>query len=793
MSDIYVDPVNGNDGNTGKTRALAVKTLVKGASKLAADDRLVAMAGTHPPQAKGGLGVSLRSDVTVYFEPGAIFDQDFQYPYHFLNGNGGSDNVVFDGLVLRKSGAAITWNGQNIEIKNCDIRETNSHCISINYPNDNIWIHHNYMENAQQSANYRSCISVFGSKNKGIAGMNTGDTAPNWSGTWGVVVTDNAIVNTGYVGSSNGDGNGIIIDCQYDITGIQAFHDPTASGEKFTNYDKRTLVSRNIVVGSAGCGIKVMMSRHNHVHRNTSHANKRNTWTRGTGDKLTDNWVGEFACYHIGKCFFTENIGYSVNESGGVFVMAKGGDLEGKDKSFTDDNVYNRNLLWNDVAASRNRNNGSPGGIFYTSGKNPTPSAPTKAASSPGQDGYFVAQPQFEEPLLQSNGKAVSAGALLGVAAVNEFRRRYALKAGSPGITAAADGGPLGAVRGSTPSTDIVVVTPPKLTIAVAESGKPFSLVPAVFNKTPDTTSLQCALFYDNRWNSVTVTLSGTNPVTGTLPSVDSKMKFSVNQLYTGTGVSDGKTRSDEILISPASATPNTPPECTVPPALSGAAVVGQALSGSEGTWTGNPVPTRTRQWTLDNVDVPGATGSSYTPVAGDVGKVARLKVKGVNSEAPAGVWATSAPSAAIIASPPTDDLAGLTRRVGSLEATQETVVTNVAANAARAEEINGRIDTISAELVARIEALEVTDSGIPERVDGLEAMMLEFQVGMADFGETLQAFSEQIGDDDATIELLLVRMTTSETSLVALTTHVNDLVAVGRLRARNGGIIVPE
>lgn len=68
-------------------------------------------------------------------------------------------------------------------------------------------------------------------------------------------------------------------------------------------------------------------------------------------------------------------------------------------------------------------------------------------------------------------------------------------------------------------------------------------------------------------------------------------------------------------------------------PAISGSAVVGQLLNYTPPTAMGNPFPTLTQQWTLDNVAIAGATGLSYTPVASNVGKQLRVVVTAINSE----------------------------------------------------------------------------------------------------------------------------------------------------------------
>jgi len=85
----------------------------------------------------------------------------------------------------------------------------------------------------------------------------------------------------------------------------------------------------------------------------------------------------------------------------------------------------------------------------------------------------------------------------------------------------------------------------------------------------------------------------------------------------------------------------------TVRPTITGTAQVGQTLTSTTGTWkgTGNSYG---RRWTADNVTIPGATGVTYVPVVGDVGKVIRVVVSATNASGTAD--STSNPTAAVIA-----------------------------------------------------------------------------------------------------------------------------------------------
>lgn len=62
-------------------------------------------------------------------------------------------------------------------------------------------------------------------------------------------------------------------------------------------------------------------------------------------------------------------------------------------------------------------------------------------------------------------------------------------------------------------------------------------------------------------------------------------------------------------------------PSPTVIPAITGTIQVGHVATLSNGTWTGSPT-SYAYQWLINDVVVPGATSSTYTPVSGDAGKM---------------------------------------------------------------------------------------------------------------------------------------------------------------------------
>ncbi|MCE1180399.1 MAG: carboxypeptidase-like regulatory domain-containing protein [Micrococcales bacterium] len=100
-------------------------------------------------------------------------------------------------------------------------------------------------------------------------------------------------------------------------------------------------------------------------------------------------------------------------------------------------------------------------------------------------------------------------------------------------------------------------------------------------------------------------------------------------------------------------------------PTVSGTPMVGSTLTGSAGAWSPTP-DTLAYQWVVGGVAVPGATGTTYVPVAADQGKTVGLRVTAVK----AGYRVTSAVSASVgpvigLLTAPTPTVSG-TAKVGS-------------------------------------------------------------------------------------------------------------------------------
>lgn len=101
-----------------------------------------------------------------------------------------------------------------------------------------------------------------------------------------------------------------------------------------------------------------------------------------------------------------------------------------------------------------------------------------------------------------------------------------------------------------------------------------------------------------------------------------------------------------EIVVNPGAG--GNPPVNTVVPTITGTAEVGETLTASNGTFTGDATITYTHQWFAGGVAIVGATGSTFDLTAAEVGKIITVRVTGTNTSGNASAF--SAPTAAVIA-----------------------------------------------------------------------------------------------------------------------------------------------
>jgi hypothetical protein len=89
-----------------------------------------------------------------------------------------------------------------------------------------------------------------------------------------------------------------------------------------------------------------------------------------------------------------------------------------------------------------------------------------------------------------------------------------------------------------------------------------------------------------------------------------------------------GTVGAESAAVGPITA----PPANTAAPAVTGTTVTGSTLTTTNGTWTGSPTPTYTRQWLRDGNNIGAATGLTYVLVALDEGTMISCRVTGTNS-----------------------------------------------------------------------------------------------------------------------------------------------------------------
>lgn len=85
-----------------------------------------------------------------------------------------------------------------------------------------------------------------------------------------------------------------------------------------------------------------------------------------------------------------------------------------------------------------------------------------------------------------------------------------------------------------------------------------------------------------------------------------------------------------EVVVNPLSG--GTAPTLTVNPAITGTAEVGESLTVSNGTFTGDAVITYAYQWFAGGVAIPGATANSFTLTSAQLGKVITARVTATNA-----------------------------------------------------------------------------------------------------------------------------------------------------------------
>lgn len=102
--------------------------------------------------------------------------------------------------------------------------------------------------------------------------------------------------------------------------------------------------------------------------------------------------------------------------------------------------------------------------------------------------------------------------------------------------------------------------------------------------------------------------------------------------------------QQEEMVVNPGAG--GNPPVNTVAPAITGTAEVGEVLTLSNGTFTGDATITYHYQWFAGGVAIPGATANTFTLTSAQLGKIITGRVHASNASGNA--QAFSAPTSAV-------------------------------------------------------------------------------------------------------------------------------------------------
>ncbi|MEA2150133.1 MAG: large repetitive protein [Solirubrobacteraceae bacterium] len=228
--------------------------------------------------------------------------------------------------------------------------------------------------------------------------------------------------------------------------------------------------------------------------------------------------------------------------------------------------------------------------------------------------------------------------------------------------------------------TAVVDAAPPVSAVAPAMTG-PARSGQTLISSTTGTWTGTTPMTYARQWTRCDAGGGSCVPIAGAVGSTylvtDADIGATIRVALTATNISASATAS-----SAASATvgPKVPPLKTVDPAISGAAIDGQILTATDGSWSGTPTITTTRRWQrcaalgLGCADL-AATSTTLTLTSADVGSTLRTVVTATNPDGT--TQATSAVTLVVAAAIPSTTVApavsGTAREGQVLSATQGT------------------------------------------------------------------------------------------------------------------------
>ena len=163
---------------------------------------------------------------------------------------------------------------------------------------------------------------------------------------------------------------------------------------------------------------------------------------------------------------------------------------------------------------------------------------------------------------------------------------------------------------------------------------------------------------FSYQWLADGTALSGATGSTYTPVAGDVGKAISVRVSFTDDG-GNAESLTSAATTAVAAADPPSNSPATGAPTITGTAKVGETLTADTSGISdadGLTGPGFAYQWLADGADISGATGSTYTPVAGDVGRAITVRVSFTDDAGNAEVLTSAATTAVVAADPPDDE-----------------------------------------------------------------------------------------------------------------------------------------
>ncbi len=236
-----------------------------------------------------------------------------------------------------------------------------------------------------------------------------------------------------------------------------------------------------------------------------------------------------------------------------------------------------------------------------------------------------------------------------------------------------------GSASATSPDSGPIAATPPVNTAAPAISGTPvdantLTAGDGTWTGTPTIT-------FTHQWQRCDAAGSNCSDIAGATGQTRDLTPADVGHTLRVRVSAANEAGSANATSPPTAVVTAAPPLNTALPSISGATTDGADLTADDGTWTGTPVISLTRQWQRCDAggsncsDIAGATAATHTLVPGDVGHTLRVVVTATNAGGSAS--ATSAATAAVAAAAPVNTalpaISGTPRDTHTLSADQGT------------------------------------------------------------------------------------------------------------------------